>query len=149
MPSTREQKAREERPRHLDVMFDMKNAYEMLGRYSRNGLESDQDERNFEFIRSSINTDSREKTNEIALDTSRMIKNEINTQVKNKFGEIKSSLKSQIIDSNISAIVENVLPSIQNTTCEQDKGCCAKSDQSSSSLHIISQVENGNTTNLP
>ena len=130
MPSTRKQKAKERRSRQLDIMFDAKNVDIMLGSYSGNVEGNDQSENEMHLDSessrpqrnsnitgedfSSLLTNSRENS-EITIETTRLINEEITNQMSRKLNEIKMSLNSQIQNANSTAIVNTVLPSIQNT----------------------------------
>ena len=131
MPSTRKQKAKERRSRHLYMMSDEENVDIMLGSYSRDDEENDISENGVnldsgsnrpqqssnvigEDFRSLLNTSSRENS-EITIKTTRMINEKISNQMSRRLNEIKNSLNIQIQDAISSAITERILPSIQNT----------------------------------
>ena len=130
MPSTRKQKAKERRSRQLDIMSDVENVDVMLGSYSGNieGNDHSENEMNLdsesgrlqrnsnvtgEDFRSLL-TNSRENS-EITIETTRLINDEISSQLRRKLNEIKTSLNSQIQNAISAAITNTVLPSIQNT----------------------------------
>ena len=130
MPSTRKQKAKERRSRQLDIMSDVENVDVMLGSYSGNieGNDHSENELNLdsesgrlqrnsnvtgEDFRSPL-TNSRENS-EITIETTRLINDEISSQLSRKLNEIKTSLNSQIQNAISAAITNTVLPSIQNT----------------------------------
>ena len=111
MPSTRKQKAKERRPRQLDIMSDAENVDIMLGSYSGNVEGNDQSENEMhldsessrpqrnsnttgEDFRSLL-TNSRENS-EITIETTRLINEEITNQMSRKLNEIKMSRNSQI-----------------------------------------------------
>ena len=113
MPSTRKQKAKERRSRQLDMMSDVENVDIMLGSYSRDYEENDISENGVnldsgsnrpqqssnvigEDFRSLLNTNSRENS-ETTIETTRMINEEISSQMSRKLNEIKSSTK---VDQN-------------------------------------------------
>ena len=127
MPSTRRQKAKERRSRQLDIMSDVENVDIILGSYSRDDEENNISENEMkldsvssrpqhssnavgEDFRSLLNTNS-----EIAIETTRLINEEISNQMSRKLNEIKTSLNSQIQEAVTAAITNTVLPSIQNT----------------------------------
>ena len=131
MPSTRKQKAKERRSRQLEMLSDVENVDIMLRSYSREGEDNDarENEANLdsgssrpqqssntvgEDFRSLLNTNSREN-NQITIETTRLINEEISNQMSRKLNEIKNSLNIQIQDAISSAITEQILPSIQNT----------------------------------
>ena len=135
MPSTRKQKAKERRSRQLDMLSDVKNVDIMLGSYSRDDEENNISENEVnldsgssrpqqssnvigEDFRSLLNTNSRENR-EITIETTRLIKDEISSQLSRKLNEIKTSLNSQIQNAILAAITDTVLPSIQNTLSKQ------------------------------
>ena len=130
MPSTRKQKAKERRSRQLDIMSDVENVDVMLGSYSGNieGNDHSENELNLdsesgrlqrnsnvtgEDFRSLL-TNSRENS-ENTIETTRLINDEISSQLSRKLNEIKTSLNSQIQNAISAAITNTVLPSIQNT----------------------------------
>ena len=108
-------------------MSDLENVDKMLGDYPKDELKSQleegETERDFESnglqtanlisedFRSLINTNRRENS-EVTIGTTRLINNEITSQVKRKLDEIGSDLNTQILEAIISAIAERVLPSI-------------------------------------
>ena len=118
-------------------MSDLENVDIMLRNYSRNELDSQLGERETELelesnglqtpnptsedFRSLINTNSRENS-EITIETARLIKNEITSQVTRKLDEIRSDLNTQIWEVINSAIAEKVLLSIQNVLGVQNPG---------------------------
>ena len=137
MPSTRKQKAKERRSRPLDMMSNVENVDIMLGSYCRDDEENDiskngvnldsgsnrpQQSSNVigEDFRSLLNTNSKEN-NEITIETTRMINEEISNQMSRKLNKIKNSLNIQIQDAISSAITEKILPSFQNTLESQDR----------------------------
>ena len=130
MPSTRKQNAKERRSRQLDIMSDVENVDVMLGSYSgkiegndhsENELKLDSEsgrlQRNSnvtgEDFRSLL-TNSRENS-EITIETTRLINDEISSQLSRNLNEIKTSLNSQIQNAILAATTNTVLPSIQNT----------------------------------
>ena len=131
MPSTRKQKAKERRSRQLDMLSDAENVDIMLGSYSRDDEENNVSENDVnldsgssrpqqssnvigEDFRSLLNTNSRENS-EITIETTRLINDEISSQLSRKLIEIKTSLNSQIQNAISAVITNTVLPSIQNT----------------------------------
>ena len=130
MPSTRKQKAKERRSRQLDIMSDVENVDVMLGSYSGKieGNDHSENELNLDLesgrLRRNSNvtgedfrsllTNSRENS-EITIETTRLINDEISSQLSRKLNEIKTSLISQIQNAVSAAITNTVLPSIQNT----------------------------------
>ena len=114
MPSTRKQKAKEKRSRQSDVMSDFENLDVMLGSYRRDNSEmqdrtseneigsesnrregsSNQNENNY---RSYLNTNLSENSC-LTVETSKAISSEISSEMSRKFGELQSSLNSQILD---------------------------------------------------
>ena len=161
MPSTRKQKAKERRSRQLDMMSDVENVDIMLGSYSRDDEENDISENGInldsgssrpqqssnvigEDFRSLLNTNSREN-NEITIETTRMINEEISNQMSRKLNEIKSSLNIQIQEAISSAITEKILPSIQNTLEMQDRVNHTIVDRGSIGLHDSSKSTNFTT----
>ena len=130
MPSTRKQKAKERRSRQLDIMSYVENVDVMLGSYSGNIEENDHSENELnldsesgrlqrnsnvtgEDFRSLL-TNSRENS-EITIETTRLINDEISSQLSRKLNEIKTSLNSQIQNAISAVITNTVLTSIQNT----------------------------------
>ena len=77
------------------------------GRLQRNSNVTGEDFR-------SLLTNSRENS-EITIETTRLINDEISSQLSRKLNEIKTSLNSQIQNALSAAITNTVLPSIQNT----------------------------------
>ena len=151
MPSTRKQKAKERRSRQLDMLSDVENVDIMLGSYSREDEENNisVNEVNLdsassrpqqcsnligEDFRSLLNTNSRENS-EIAVETTRLINEEISNQMSRKLNEIKTSLNSQIQDAISAAIASTVLPSIQNTLEMQGRPDFTMVDRGSNGLH--------------
>ena len=151
MPSTRKQKAKERRSRQLDMLSDVENVDIILGSYSRddeennisgNGVNLDsgssrpQQSSNLigEDFRSLLNTNGRENS-EIAIETTRLINEEISNQMSGKLNEIKTSLKTQIQDAITAAITNTVLPSIQNTLEMQGRHDFTMVDRGSNGLH--------------
>ena len=151
MPSTRKQKAKERRSRSLDMLSDVENVDIMPGSYSREDEENNindnevnldsgssrpQQSSNLigEDFRSLLNTNSRENS-EIAVETTRLINEEIFYQMSRKLDEIKTSLKSQIQDAIAAAITSTVLPSIQNTLEMQGRPDFTMVDRGSNGLH--------------
>ena len=131
MPATRKQKAKERRSRQLDMLSDAENVDIMLGSYSRDDEENNVSENDVnldsgssrpqqssnvigEDFRSLLNTNSRENS-EITIETTRLINDEISSQLGRKLNEIKTSLNSQIQNAISAVITNTVLPSIQNT----------------------------------
>ena len=151
MPSTRKQKAKERRSRQLDMLSDVENVDIMLGSYSRDDEENNiseirvnldsgssrpQQSSNLigEDFRSLLNTNSRENS-EIAIETTRLINEEISNQMPRKLNEIKTSLKTQIQDAITAAITNTVLPSSQNTLEMQGRPDFTMVDRGSNGLH--------------
>ena len=131
MPSTRKQKAKERRSRQLDIMSDTENVDIMLGSYARDDerIEQSENEMNLdsgsnrprrnsnlvgEDFRSLLNTNSRENS-EATIETTRLIIEEISSQMSRKLNEIKTSLNSQVQNAITTAITNTILLSIQNT----------------------------------
>ena len=161
MPSTRKQKAKERRSRQLDMMSNVENVDIMLGSYSRDDEENDiskngvnldsgsnrpQQSSNVigEDFRSLLNTNSKEN-NEITIETTRMINEEISNQMSRKLNKIKNSLNIQIQDAISSAITEKILPSFQNTLEMQDRVNHTVVDRESIGLHDSSKSANFTT----
>ena len=108
-------------------MSDLENVDIMLGDYPRDELESQleegETERDLESnglqtanpisedFRSLINLNRRENS-EVTIETTRLINNEITSQVTRRLDEIGSDLNTQIWEVIISANAERVLPSI-------------------------------------
>ena len=151
MPSTRKQKAKERRSRQLDMLFDVENADVMLGSYSRDDEENNISENEVnldsgsskpqqssnvigEDFRSLLNSNSRENS-EIAIETTRLINEEISNQMSIKLNEVKTSLNSQIQEAITAAITNTVLPSIQNTLEMQGRPNFTTVDRGSNGLH--------------
>ena len=151
MPSTRKQKAKERRSRQLDMLSDVENVDIMLGSYTRgdeennvsedgvnldSGCSRPQQSSNLlgEDFRSLLNTNSRENS-DIAIETTRLINEEISNQLSRKLNEIKTSLNSQIQDAITAAITSTVLPSIQNTLEMQGRPDFTMVDRRSEGLH--------------
>ena len=120
------------------MMSDVKNVDIILGSDSRDDERNDQSENELnldsgssrphqssnlvgEDFRSLLNTNSK-KNSEVAIETTKMISDEIANQVTRKFNDIRSSLNLQIQEAIITAITEKVLPSIQNTLNTQGRG---------------------------
>ena len=158
MPSTRKQKANERRSRQLDIMSDVENVDVMLGSYSRNKGEEDQSENELnldsessrpqrnsnvtgEDFRSLL-TNSREN-NEITIETTRLINEEISSTMSRKLNEIKTSLNSQIQDA-ITTAISTLLPSIQNTLNMQGRTNSTVVDRESNGLHLGPKTPNYN-----
>ena len=150
MPSTRKQKAKERRSRQLDIMSDIENVDVMLGNYSRNNEEKDLSENDMnldsessrpqrksnvtgEDFRSLL-TNSKENR-EAAIETTRLINEEIANQMSKKLNENKTSLNSKIQNAITAAITDTVLPSIQNTLEVQGRANFTMVDQASNGLH--------------
>ena len=127
MPSTRKQKAKERRSKQVDIMFDVENADIMLGNYSTDdeGNYQSESELNLDPVSIAPQGNSnvvgedfrslRRENSEMTIETTRMISEEVFSQVSRKLNEIKDSLNSQIQDAITTALIEKVLPSIQNT----------------------------------
>ena len=111
MPSTRKQKAKPRRSNQSDVLSDFENMDVMLGTYSRNELDSDQEETNIEAdlgsvgpqqhlnqnsenFRSLLTTNSTENS-EITIQTTRLICSEVTHQVTRHLNELRETLNSQ------------------------------------------------------
>ena len=137
MPSIRKQKAKERRSRQLEMLSDVENEDIMLGSYSREDEDNkaSENEANLysgssrpqqssnalgEDFRSLLNTNSRENS-DIAIETTRLINEEVSSQMSRKLNEIKNSLNIQIQDAISSAITQQILPSIQNTLQTQTR----------------------------
>ena len=135
----------------MDLMSDVENVDIMLGSYSRdeNGNDGSENEMNLdsgssrpplnsnlvgEDFRSLLNTNSRENS-DITVETTRMISEEISSQMSRKLNEIKTSLNFQIQDAINNAITEKVLPSIQNTLEKQGRLGLTVVDRGSNELH--------------
>ena len=151
MPSTKKQKAKERRSRQLDMLSDVKNVDVMLGSYSRDDEENNISENEVnldsgssrpqqssnvigEDFRSLLNSNSRENS-EIAIETNRLINEEISIQMSIKLNEVKTSLNSQIQEAITAAITSIVLPSIQNTLEVQGRPTFTTVDRGSNGLH--------------
>ena len=130
IPSTRKRKAKERRFRQLDIISDVENADVMVGNYLRENernYQSDSDlnldpvslqsQRDSNVVGEdfrSLLTNSRENS-EITMETTRMINEEVSSQLSRRLNEINDSSNAQIQDAKAMAITEKVLPSIQNT----------------------------------
>ena len=122
MPSTRNRKAKERRSRQLEMLSDVENVDIMFGSYSREGEDNNasENEANLdsgssrpqqssnalgEDFRSLLNTNSRENS-DIAIETTRLINEEISNQMSKKLNEIKNSLnikfKMQLVVQSLS-----------------------------------------------
>ena len=151
MPSTRKQKAKERRSRQIDLMSDIENVDIMLGSYSRDvdGNNESENEVNLdsgssrpqqnsnlvgEDFRSLLNTNSRENS-EITIETTRLINDEISSQLSRKLNEIKTSLSSQIQNAISAAITNTMRPSIQNTLNMQGEPNFTIADQRPNEPH--------------
>ena len=154
MPSTRKQKAKERPSKQLVIMSDVENVYVMLGRHSRNDEGNDQSEnldsesnspqRNSNLSGDdfkSLLTNSRENS-EITIETTRLINEKISNQMSRRLNEIKTSLDSQIQNDIITAIVETVLPSIQNTLDLQGRAIFTVVDLESGGLQVSPRAAN-------
>ena len=150
MPSTRKQKAKERRSRQLDIMSDVENADVMLGNYSGNIEQNNisDDEMNLVSGSSRPERDSHAtgedfrslltnsiESSEITTVTTRLINDEISTQMSRKFNEIKDSLNLQIQDAITTAITSSVLPSIQNMLDTQGRPSFTVVDRGSNGPH--------------
>ena len=136
MPSTEKQKAKERRFRQLDILSDVENADVMLGNYSREdeGDHQSDSELNLDPVSirpqqnsnvvgedfRSLLTNSRENS-KITIETTRMISNEVSSQVTRRLNETKDSFYFQIQNANATAITEKVLPFVQNTLGTQGR----------------------------
>ena len=78
----------------------------------------------------------------MAIETTRIISDEIRNQVARRIHEIKSSLDFQIQNAISTAIEEKVLPSIQNTLIMQGRTNCNVMDRRSSGLQGSRGAEN-------
>ena len=87
-----------------------------------------------EDFRSLLNSNSRENS-EIAIETTRLINEEISNQMSIKLNEVKTSLNSQIQEAITAAITSTVLPSIQNTLEVQGRPNFTTADRGSNGLH--------------
>ena len=70
----------------------------------------------------------------MAIETTRMISEDISNQMSRKLNEIKSSLNSQIQDAITTVITGKVLPSIQNTLDTQERANFTVVDRGSDGL---------------
>ena len=121
-----------------------------VGSYSRNNEENDLGENDMnldsessrpqrnsnvtgEDFRSLL-TNSRENS-EAAIETTRLINEEIANQMSKKLNEMKTSLNSQIQNVITAAITDTVLPFIQNTLEVQGRANFTMVDQVSNGLH--------------
>ena len=150
MPSTRKQKAKERRSRQLDIMSDVETVEVVLGSYSRDDennasedgmnldLESNRLQQSSNVIgedfRSLLNTNSRENS-QVAIETTRIISDEVSNQISRRLNEINTSLNFQIQDAISNAITEKILPSIQNTLEMQGRPNSTMVDRRSNGLH--------------
>ena len=150
MPSTRKQKAKERRSRQLDIMSDVETVEVVLGSYSRDDennasedgmnldLESNRLQQSSNVIgedfRSLLNTNSRENS-QVAIETTRIISDEVSNQISRRLNEINTSLNFQIQDAISNAIIEKILPSIQNTLEIQGRPNSTMVDRRSNGLH--------------
>ena len=163
MSSTRKQKAKERRPRQLDMLSDVENVDIMLGSYSRDDQENiaSENEMNLdsgssrpqqssnvigEDFRFLLNTNSRENS-EFTIETTRMINEEIPNQMSRKLNEIKTSLNFQIQDAINNAITEKILPSIQNTLAMHGRANYTTVDRASIGLKDSTKSANFTTGN--
>ena len=150
MPSTRKQRAKERRSTQLDKISDVENVDILLGSYSRGDERIDQSENELhldsgsnrpqqnsnmtgEDFRSLLNTNSRENS-EMTIQTTRMISDEISSQVTRKFNDNRSSLNLQIEEAINAAITEKVLPSIENSLVAHERANLTMEDQRASGL---------------
>ena len=149
MPSTREQKAKEKRSRQLDVMSDLESMNVMLGNYSGNHSDEELNEnievdsrsngtradmvRNCEDFRTLLNSEDRIR-NDIPIETTRFITDEITQQMSRKLDELERNLNTQITESINSAIHDSILTSIQNSLSGQNSGLGTNVDSRSSRL---------------
>ena len=78
----------------------------------------------------------------MTIETTRMISDEITNQVTRRLNEIKSSLNTHVQDAISSAIVEKVLPSIQNTLDAPGRANFTMMDQRSCELHRSPEARN-------
>ena len=135
----------------LDMLSDVENVDIMLGSYSRDDKENNISENEVkldsgssrpqqssnvigEDFRSLLNTNCRENS-EIAIETTRLINEEISNQMSRKLNEVKTSLNSQIQEAITAAITSTVLPSIQNTLEKQGRPNFTTVDRGSNGLH--------------
>ena len=135
----------------LDMLSDVENVDIMLGKYSRDDKENNISENEVnldsgssrpqqssnvigEDFRSLLNTNCRENS-EIAIETTRLINEEISNQMSRKLNEVKTSLNSQIQEAITAAITSTVLPSIQNTLEKQGRPNIITVDRGSNGLH--------------
>ena len=142
----------------MDMVSDVENADIMLGCYSRDDERNNDSENETnldsgsnrpqkssnlvgEGFRSFLNTNSREN-NETTIETTRMISKEISNKRSRKLNEIETSLNSQVQDAMSTAIVEKVLPSIQNTLEEQERFNCTMVDRGSNGLQETQRTTN-------
>ena len=137
-------------------MSDVENVDVMLGSYSRNKGEEDQSENELNLDSESsrpqrnsnvtgedfrsLPTNSREN-NEITIETTRLINEEISSQMSRKLNEIKTSLNSQIQDA-ITTAISTLLPSIQNTLNIQGRTNSTVVDRESNGLHLGPKTPN-------
>ena len=136
MASTRTQKAKERLSRHLDIMSDVKNADVMLGNYS--GEDEGNYQKDSELNLDPVSIRHQQNSNvvgenfrslltnscqnsEITIETTRMISDEVSSQVSRRLNEIEDSLYFQIQDAVTTAIAEKVLPSLQKTFDTQER----------------------------
>ena len=161
MPSTRKQRAKERRPRQVDLMSDTEILDIMLSSYSRNELESNSVDRNDEMdcetdrtrhdlvqnseaFRSLLNSNSRENS-ESTVETMRLVSSESSKQMDG----LRKDLNSQIIDAMNSVINEKVLPEIRNTMTSQNPVFRDEVDHRSNRLSRTAEEENtGNAWNI-
>ena len=151
MPSTRKQKAREKRTRQSDVMSDVENLDVMLGTYTRNELDEQENNNELELdlrsrrrqdktdligenIRSSL-TSNMSVNSEIIAETSRAINSEFSTQMSRRFKEIKSDLNSHILEVLNAAFEEKVLPTIRSAVGVSEGAKSTKWDLRSDGRH--------------
>ena len=164
MPSTRKQKAKERRSRQSDLMSDIENLDVMLGSYQRDDCEIQNGNDEGEIDPRSIGREESSIQNEndyrsylkanpsenscLTVETSRSISSEISTQMSRKFEEMQSSLNSQKLDVENTAIETRVLPSIKNAASRQNSAKNANLDLRSDGLHHSNAVQENSQKDL-
>ena len=151
MPSTRKQKANENRFRQSDVMSDIENLVVMLGSYQRDNSEvqdrasenemdlesnrrKESSNHNENDYRSYLNTNVSENSG-MTVETSRAIISDISSQMSRKLEEMQTNLNSHILDTINTVIERKVLPSIKNAVKNQNSAKNTNLDLRSDGLH--------------
>ena len=151
------QKAKERRSRQLDIMSDVEKTDVMLGNYSRENEGNYQSDSELNLdpvsVQSQLNSNvvgedfrsllsnSREYS-QITMKTTRIISQEVSSQVSRRRNEINDSSNAQIQDAKAMAITEKVLPSIQNTLDTQGRSNFIVVDRGSNVLQEVPRRTN-------